>query len=71
MLELSRPKIEAEVAPVEIHGTEATRAWVRATEILLRARARREARFAIEAGISVERGNDLGLSDDAAKHPMR
>jgi hypothetical protein len=39
------PILEAEIAPLEINGTEAARAWVRATEILLRAKARQDARL--------------------------
>lgn len=40
-----RPMIQAEIAPLEITGTEAARAWARATEILLRAKARQDARL--------------------------
>lgn len=52
--------IYAETTPLEMRGDEATQAWVRATEILLRAKARRDARLQgsltnEESSISIKR----------------
>lgn len=62
--------IHADVAPIGSGGTEADmQCWVRVTQMLLRARARREARLASEelsagaAGKPAECGGSLGGTD--------
>jgi len=65
----ARVQIIAEVAPLQIEGEQATQSWIRATDILLRAKARRDARLFQEARKVLEQENGSGSDADAPTPP--